>query len=227
VGVWQGFDFAADSLYSPAAMFVFLDEAGDTGMRLDQGSSQFFTIALVIFANADVMQSCDRHITILRGDLRLPEDFEFHFHDNSHAVRAAFLNVVSLFEFTYFTFVVRKASLGTPGRTYGTKDSFYMEVAKSVFEEASASLQDAYVVIDRSGSRDFQDALSKRIKALMNVDGGRVVRKFRSERSSQNNLLQLADYVASICHRKASGKRDGEAYHRTIISKEQRFTIWP
>ena len=34
-------------------MLVFIDESGDTGRKLEKGSSKFFVVALVIFEDHD------------------------------------------------------------------------------------------------------------------------------------------------------------------------------
>lgn len=210
-------------------MFVFVDEAGDTGLKLDRGSSHYFTIALVVFSGDEEMHRCDRAIKALRTTLRKPVNFEFHFHNNNAKVRKAFLETVAQFGFVYYVFALNKKD---PERLWGDvfkrKDTFYMTVSKFVFENARAHLDGAYVIIDKSGSRDFQASLSKYVRGIANSEGKRkTIRKFRAERSSQNNLLQLADYIASVCHRKAINKPDADEYHRMVSLKEIQFRKWP
>ena len=208
-------------------MFVFVDEAGDTGLKIDRGSSRFFTIALILLMDDEEMDGCDRRINELRVELGKQADFEFHFHDNSLKVREAFLKAVTPFGFVYYAFVLNKDPEKIYGDAFKSKESFYKIVAKFVFENARPHLKDAYVVIDKSGSREFQGALARYVRGAINAPGDRAIRKFRAERSCQNNLLQLADYIASICHRKATGKADADAYYRYISLKEIQFRKWP
>jgi hypothetical protein len=60
-------------------MLVFIDESGDPGLKLTTGSSKFFTIVLVVFGENDDALACDQRISLLRKELNLPEDYEFHF----------------------------------------------------------------------------------------------------------------------------------------------------
>ncbi len=208
-------------------MFVFLDEAGDTGLKIERGSSRIFTIAMVIFSDGEEMQKCDRSIHELRIELKKENAFEFHFHDNSKRVRHAFLKKVAPFEFSYHVFVLNKDIQKMWNDSFKTKESLYKMVSRIIFENARMYIKDAYVVIDKSGSRDFQKTLAKYLKGIVNTSEKKVIRKFRAERSSQNNLLQLADYVVSICHRKASGKSDADMYYRAIFNKEMQSKKWP
>jgi len=60
-------------------MLVFVDEAGDPGLKLEQGSSPYFVVALVIFADNDEAEAADARITLLRREMRLDPRFEFRF----------------------------------------------------------------------------------------------------------------------------------------------------
>jgi len=47
-------------------MLVFVDESGDTGLRLSKGSSNYFVVTLVSFQDHDEATRCDRTIDELR-----------------------------------------------------------------------------------------------------------------------------------------------------------------
>lgn len=87
-------------------MLVSIDESGDLGFKLDRGSTRFFTIALVVFENGEAALACQRGIEALHGDLHLPPRHEFHFHEDTHQRRLAFLSVVARFAFDCYTFTL-------------------------------------------------------------------------------------------------------------------------
>jgi len=58
-------------------MLVFVDEAGDTGSKLDKGSSRYFIVTLVLFEENEEAEAADTRINLLRRDLSLAADFEF------------------------------------------------------------------------------------------------------------------------------------------------------
>ena len=58
--------------------------------------------------------------------------------------------------------------------------------------------------------------------------GGRdIIAKLKIERSSSNNLIQLADYVAGIVNRHALEKKGAEEYRRWIAAREASREVWP
>ena len=40
-------------------MLVFIDESGDSGLKIEQGSSRYFTVSLVMFEDNDDALACD------------------------------------------------------------------------------------------------------------------------------------------------------------------------
>jgi hypothetical protein len=85
------------------------------------------------------------------------------------------------------------------------------------------------VIIDESGNREFKVQLERYLKKRMTLDDGtRLIRRVKMRRSSSNNLLQLADYVAGVINRSAGGrKRQGTDYRRFIAHREISVQIWP
>jgi len=84
-------------------MIVFVDEAGDTGFKLNQGSSEFFIITLVIFDQNDEAAACDQRITLLRRELGLAKEFEFHFNETPDFVKRNFFKAIVPYSFFYVT----------------------------------------------------------------------------------------------------------------------------
>ena len=89
-------------------MLVFVDESGDTGRKIGHGSTGLFTVVLVVFEENDEAQAADDRITRLRRELGKPDNFEFHFAENSDNIREAFLQAIAPFNFFYFGFVIDK-----------------------------------------------------------------------------------------------------------------------
>jgi hypothetical protein len=76
-------------------MLVFIDESGDSGLKLDEGSSRFFTVAMVVFEDYDEATACDQKIGLLKRELGWKPESEFHFKNNSDKARKAFLEAVA------------------------------------------------------------------------------------------------------------------------------------
>ncbi|HNU81404.1 MAG TPA: DUF3800 domain-containing protein, partial [bacterium] len=82
-------------------MLVFIDESGDSGLKIEKGSSRYFTIGLLVFEDNEEALNCDQRIKSLKKELGLPENYEFHCKRNSDKVRRAFLVAVSPYNFFY------------------------------------------------------------------------------------------------------------------------------
>ena len=50
-------------------MLVFIDESGDSGLKVEAGSSRFFTVALVVFEDYEEANACDKRIELLAKEI--------------------------------------------------------------------------------------------------------------------------------------------------------------
>jgi len=89
-------------------MLAFIDESGDPGLKIEKGSSRYFTIALVIFEDRDEALSCDQRIQLLKKEIGWDKTSEFHFKSNSDKIRRTFLRAVSPYNFFYYGIVINK-----------------------------------------------------------------------------------------------------------------------
>src|SRR5581483_9549389 len=122
-------------------MLAFLDESGDPGRKIDRGSSQYFVVALVVFNDLAEATRCDTRISLLRRELNRDDHFEFHFSDNSHRIRLAFLEAVAPYDFFFHAFVLNKDPSKLFGRGFDFKESLYKYVCGLVFENAKPHLR--------------------------------------------------------------------------------------
>ena len=123
-------------------MLMFIDESGDPGLKVGQGSSKYFIVALVAFEDRDEAQAADDRITLLRKEQGLSPDFEFHFAKMKPAHRRLFLSAVASYDFFYFGIVINKAKLTGPG--FNFKESFYKYACGLIFENAKPRLSNRH-----------------------------------------------------------------------------------
>ncbi|MDA2921927.1 DUF3800 domain-containing protein [Patescibacteria group bacterium AH-259-L07] len=209
-------------------MLIFIDESGDAGLKIEKGSSRFFVVSLVVFEDNDEALSCDQRIALLRKELGWAENSEFHFKRNSDKVRQAFLQAVAPYNFFYYGIVINKDPRKLWGDGFRDKRSFYKYTCGLVFQNAKDKLENAIVVIDKSGSLDFRRQLARYLRRKMNEKDRRLIKKVKMQRSSGNNLLQLADYVAGVINRSVQKhKRYADKYRKIIAHREIYVQIWP
>ncbi len=208
-------------------MLVFVDESGDTGLKLGKGSSERFVVTMVVFEDIEDAVAAETAIRQLRHELGVKKDFEFHFTESKSKHRDAFFEKLCQEQFFYFTVAINKAKVQSKGFQF--KDSFYKYTCKLVFENAKPYLDNAKIVIDGSGSRDFRRSLGTYLRKHMNPkdSGSKRIRKVQLEDSKKNDLIQLADMVCGAVARSLAGKSDGKRYRKSIKHLEMRVQEWP
>ena len=208
-------------------MLVFIDESGDSGLKITEGSSRYFSIALVVFEDHEEALACDKRIELLTREIGWDPVSEFHFNRNSDKVRRIFLNAVAPYQFFYYGIVINKDPEKLYGEGFKYKQSFYKYACGLLFENAKDRLEDAIVVIDESGSLDFKRQLATYLRRRINIPDKKHIKEVKMQRSSSNRLLQLADYIAGVVSRKVQKKKDAEVYHRLIAHREIYVQVWP
>ena len=83
--------------------------------------------------------------------------------------------------------------------------------------------------MDQRGDKKFRDELFRHLRHNVRFpEGGRAIKKLKQQESHRNNLLQLADYVASIGNQVLSGNRETiELAARYLRNKEVTRGVWP
>jgi hypothetical protein len=194
---------------------------------MEQGSSKYFVIVLVIFEDNEEAQAADDRIALLHRELRLDPQFEFRFNKCHRSFREQFLKAVAPYQFFYYGIVINKDPNKLWGDGFKNKDSFYKYACNLVFQNAKTFLDKAVVIIDGSGSKDFRKQLERYFKNRINTPEQRFIKKVKVENSAKNNLLQLADMVAGAIHRSFGSKNDAQSYRPLISHREVYVQLWP
>lgn len=208
-------------------MLVFVDESGDAGMKLGSGSSAFFVVGLAIFRDHAEAEACDKAISDLRKRLSLPAGFEFHYSENTVRQQRAFLEEIARFDYECHVFALNKARLANAGLS--VKENIYNWTARTTFEHAREFLDESTIVIDGSGNREFRQQFQTYLKKQVNGPAGKShIQKVKVQPSHQNNLLQVADYVASLAGGELNGRRGATSLRREFLAARYRtFRVWP
>lgn len=208
-------------------MLVFIDESGDSGLKINKGSSRYFTVSLIVFEDNDEATACDQRIDLLRSELGWESNSEFHFKNNSDRVRETFINAVMPYNFFFYGIVINKDPKKLYGDGFKDKKSFYKYACSLVFENARDKLDNSIIVIDRSGNADFRNQLAKYLRTKVNSER-KIIKKLKMQDSGKNNLLQLADYVAGSINRSIAGKKKHSNKFRQMMAKREIYVqTWP
>lgn len=208
-------------------MLVLIDESGDSGLKLIEGSSKYFVVSLVVFEDNEEAIACDQRIELLKRELRWDSNSEFHYKYNSNKVREVFFRAVSQYNFFYYSISINKDPKKLTGDGFKFKSSFYKYACSLVFENAKEKLIDSTVIIDKNGNRDFRTELDRYLKKKMNSSEAKRIKKVKQEDSKTNNLLQLADYICGVTHANLKGKKGSTKLKKLISHREIYSQVWP
>ena len=209
-------------------MLVFIDESGDSGLKIDNGSSRYFVVSLVVFEEEEEAINCDKRIELLKSELGFSKTTEFHFSSNSDKVKMAFIDAIMPYNFFYYSIIINKDPRKLFGDGFKNKESFYKYTCGLIFENAKDKLNNAIVIIDESGSNGFKTSLQNYLKTKINKkDCNNIIKKVKMENSKSNNLLQIADYVSGIIAKSISKKNNKINFRDKIKKREIFVQTWP
>lgn len=205
-------------------MLVYLDESGDPGLKIVQGSSRYFVVTLAVFQDEEETTAIDQRLNLLRRELHLNPHFEFKFNKCNKELRLAFLSAVAPYDFFYYGIVINKAGLYGDG--FKVKESFYKYVTQLLFLNARQHLENALVYIDACGNRDFRRQIKSYLKQKINQEKQHIS-SVTFLNSANSNLIQLADMLAGAINRSHSGKPDSEDYIKLVRHRQAHVQVWP
>jgi hypothetical protein len=207
-------------------MLVFVDESGDPGLKVGQGSTPHFVVTLVVFRDVAAAERVNKAIKAYRAKINFRPQAEFHFAKLKDTFKLGFLEAVAPFDFEYFSIVINKGKLRGPG--FHFKGSFYKYSCRLVMSNAKALLDNATVIIDGSGDRKFRRELAEYFRKQVNdASNPKRVVKVQMHDSNRDDLVQLADMVCGAVARSYSDKPDAKTYRRIVQKREAQVQYWP
>lgn len=203
------------------AMFVYLDESGDTGFRFDRGSSRYFVITLLL---VDDPISLHAAIDRLRSSLGFTAGNEFKFYQSSHEVRLSFLRVLRRQDFTARALVIDKRLMTRPHMR--KRETFYNFLVQMILHHDNDTISDAMIVLDESvKSRKSKQHLATYLRKSLNTDPrAPKVRGVRYHDSRSDNLIQAADMLSGAIY--AAYHKNNDTYLREIQAKVGDLWEW-
>ena len=195
-------------------MLVFIDESGDPGFKVAAGSSPVFALAMVIFD--DPGEAARTQGLVATSLLRLGVKPEFKFNKCRADLRDGFFDAIADCGFRVRAIVVKKDVIWS-GLLRSDVDSFYRFFLKTMMKFDDQALNEAKVIIDGSGDREFKRNLGTYIQR--HVQAGAVSQiKLKSSRAEP--LLQLADMcVGAIARSYRTDRRDPDRWSRRLAGR--------
>ncbi|MEK7464062.1 MAG: DUF3800 domain-containing protein [Patescibacteria group bacterium] len=192
-------------------MLIFIDESGDTGLKFNKGSSNYFVIVAVIFDDYAEANRVDRMLSDLKDALGF-QNTEFKFNKSSHSTRIKFLKAIKNNKYRIHFLAVNKMQADR-SKIFKNTGYFYIDAIKVLLNDKRIS--NAKIKIDGSGSSSFKKQFKSMIKKSLNVNETKIVKEITFVDSRSNMLIQMADMIAGSIRKSYEG--NGEM--KNIISK--------
>lgn len=190
-------------------MIAYIDDSGDFGSRYAKGASEMIVLSMVCISEDKVIE-IDKEMKSLKSIIGF-RNFEFHFKENTERQRKLFLQLIRKTDFTIYALVLDKQSVTLKNK----KHTFLFSVSK-MLNMADEITTPKKIVSDRMLGKKQITSVAKQIKEQFPG-----VRSLHEEDSKNNNLVQLADYIASIIYRHAIGKDKDLEYFSFIRNKRK------
>jgi len=185
-------------------MFIYIDESGDSGYSA--GSSKLFVLSAVVFSNKEGVNELNKNIELLREENNWPT-LEFHFKRNSEKVRHTFLRTTKKVKLSIFAVMIEK-------KHRFTKQALYALSISELVKIIDPHVPELHIFIDELGGQLINNEVRRTIRKLLIGKSKNI--HIRIENATKNNLLQVADYMASIIHRKQAHQNLKEDYYAEV-----------
>ncbi len=207
-------------------MKIAIDESGDTGRKLWRGSSKWFVLSAAIVP--DFINGCGPVCqSVSKYQQQNMDGYELHYSKNSHQQHMDFLQYMHDKDFVFASVAIDKRRLLVrKPHVLRTKMSLLHYAFDNLFDQLQPWLDNPTVLIDASGSRHFNRALSRH---LIDLFGSRhkgdihSIKQVLTVDSRQEPLVQLADYVAGATRHYVDTVNDGTAYETYLKDKGKIF----
>jgi hypothetical protein len=134
---------------------------------------------------------------------------------------------VAAFRFTYHAIIIDKDPSLLWDEDFKHKDSFYRHACGLVFTTCTPFLQDATVVIDGSGTKEFRRRLGTYLKQQVNEGQNRFIRQVKFQAAHSNNLLQLADMIVGAEARGLHPSAGSDRFSHAVRRRRGAVRMWP
>ena len=198
---------------------LIIDESGDAGLSGKIGASKYITFGVVFFESMIDAENAEKRLLLLKGEMGIKDEFKFS--KLSHNKREKFLKNAIKSDFYFFYVTIDKEYIQKVGDFDET--SFYKYSCSLGFLLAKPYLENAVVIIDGSGSKQFQINFKQYISNQMEGK----ISKFKIQDSKKNILIQLADMVAGAVAKRTSTKPDCDYYYDIIKHRNVEYKYYP
>jgi len=187
-------------------MYGYLDESGAPGVATRE--NDYLTVSLVLFPDKISTEKCSEAIDRLRKRLNIPAGYEFHYSRNSTRPQIGFIRLIANLDFRFITIAIRKND--------SKKHASYAKIAVYLIREITQRFPRLRIEMDANPVLYAELRRQAKYANLQHV-------RFKQVKSTNHNLIQLADYIVAMSSRKLKGTSKALVQFRPIATKQIYF----
>lgn len=202
----------------PPSMWVFIDDSGDPGMRLDRGASPFIVMSACVFRNPKQIERLKEQSEACA--LRRSHRVEFKYNNTKDKTKKLYFQHIEPLDFSARVIFAEKVKVRSPRlRSNGSALKAYL--IKMLLAKNWGEIKNAKIVIDGDDLAAFGLPDQHYLMGLVNRDNPGTIHSVKFDDSKVNRGVQLADMTAGAVGRhlmqeKVNASRDFNAFrHRT------------
>lgn len=201
-------------------MQIFIDETGDPGFRIEDGSSRFFIVALVIFEDPAEADRAKSALNNLKKDWKKKESFEFKFTKLQRKLRLEVLEVANQFDFKVRAVIFDKVRMNELQLEH-FKKNYYQYAIRSLLEHQDCQIKNSEIRIDSFGESYYRDKLTDYFNKHLCSSPEETHKHLIFQDSKFNVLIQLADMVAGSLRKSFNKATDDSQVYRDVFSDHE------
>ena len=212
--------------------YVFIDDSGDAGMKLEQGSSKYIVMAACVFYSRKSIVEFLSVIDTLRSrhtshEKTIRYKREFKYSKTKLALKDEYFNAIKNCNFYVRVIFIDKNDLYSPHLRSNPED-LKMYMIKQVLTQTRGKITRAKVIIDGKDKRAFGfSGGAEYLRKTVNSKNHHPIQSAEFADSKDNELIQLADMIAGAVHGLLRGNPDSENHVRTFRGRTyQPYGTW-
>lgn len=201
-------------------MQIFIDESGDPGFLIEEGSSRFFVVALVIFEDDEQVRQARLALEALGHRWHKPKKFELKFSKLTEAERVEALQVAAKFQFKIRSVIFDKVRMNELQLQH-FKKNYYQYAIRSMLDRPGTDLSNSILKIDTFGEDYYRDNLLNYFSEHVCDPNDDSKCQLIFQDSKFDVLIQLADLVAGALRKSFEITQDDAMIYRDVIEAHE------
>jgi hypothetical protein len=202
--------------------YVFIDESGDPGFKLEAGASANFVISCVIFNKADAIEGATLKMNELRILMKKKEGYEFKFNKMSKKERLQAMRVMRGLGFSFKAICVRKEDVKSQ-EIISQKSKLFNYLIKIVIKRSGLDFSNSIIIIDGKIDRIFKKEFTSQVRKIVKTNKKKNI-KIKLRDSGGSLPIQLADLIAGAVNCFYTKRTDSKIY--LTVVKRQKDKVW-